>query len=469
MRRCRLDWERMRALSLAFLRELRERDEGGSARAFTLVELLVATAVFAVIMVGLVGAYLTLLVGSAKVRSQQELLDSLHAALQHLERLAAQAEVVACGNNLPASYLPAQQEPCPTGGNTLVLVLNKTEGKTVAFRFANNSLERTVAGGYAPLISPRVQVTSGQFIIGGGSQKIAPRVTMTVEGLIAAGSPRRSASPFAIQSTFAPPMSYDLPASFGTVDRTEGSGVVQCIFNNKPGFLVVAAGAGYKFDKSSDNMLFVLPNERERSFFGKRIQWDTAPFYLTGTSTIPAGTYDAVYVQGWDNHCDPSVAEHTTECPNASLTTYENPLYNPKDIQPYERMIVGFYHCNTDESGNCDPFKDSNVEALWVSDLAASPDIPESMDFLPFASTTPVSGQVTLTKAVNLVVFYHAGMTNNGRICDFTEEKPKTPANYRCPPDLNDEWNHSVVPACVALKFPTASGSDIRFIRARPF
>lgn len=468
MRRCRLDWERMRALSLAFLRELRERDEGGSARAFTLVELLVATAVFAVIMVGLVGAYLTLLVGSAKVRSQQELLDSLHAALQHLERLAAQAEVVACGNNLPASYLPAQHEPCPTGGNTLVLVLNKTEGKTVAFRFANNSLERTVAGGYAPLISPRVQVTSGQFIIGGGSQKIAPRVTMTVEGLIAAGSPRRSASPFAIQSTFAPPMSYDLPASFGTVDRTEGSGVVQCIFNNKPGFLVIAAGAGYKLESGNSNMLFVLPSEQLRMFFGKQIEWDTAPFYLTGTSTIPAGTYDAVYVQGWDNHCDPSVAGHSTPCPNASLTTYENPHYNASDIQPYERMIVGFYHCNTDETGTCNPFKDSNVEEVWVSDPAASPDIPEPVDFLPFASTTPVSGQVTLTKAVNLVVFYHAGMTDNGRICSFAAGKPRTPANYHCP-TWEDQWNHSVVPACVALKFPTTSGSDIQLIRARPF
>jgi len=296
---------------------------------------------------------------------------------------------------------------------------------------------------------------------------------MTVEGLIAAGSPRRSASPFAIQSTFAPPMSYDLPASFGTVDRTEGSGVVQCIFNNKPGFLVVAAGAGYKSGVDQDgngikDALFVIPDEKLRDFFGKKIQWDTAPFYLTGTSTIPAGTYDAVYVQGWDNHCDPSVAGHSTPCPNASLTTYENPHYNASDIQPYEQMIVGFYHCNSDETGTCNPFTDSNIEEVWVSDPAASPDIPEHVDFLPFASTTPVSGQVTLTKAVNLVVFYHAGMTNNRRICGFTEGQPRTPANYRCPEWQND-WNHSVVPACVALKFPTASGSDIKFIRARPF
>lgn len=450
---------------------LRVRDEGSSLPpAFTLVELLVATAVFAIVMVGLVGAYLTLLVGSAKARSQQELLDSLHAALQHIERLAAQAEVVACVNSLPSSYLPEQHEPCPNGGKSLVLVLDKTQGKTVAFRFANNSLERTVAEGFAPLISPRVQITTGQFVVVGGSQKIALHITVTVEGLIAATSPRRGASPFALQSTFAPPISYDLPASFGAVDQLGGAGVVQCVFNNKPGFLVVAAGAGYKYGVDQDgngitDELFVIPDEKPREFFGRPIQWDTAPFYLTGTSTIPAGTYDAVYVQGWDDHCNPSKAGHTTPCPDPSLTTYENPHYNASDIQPYERMIVGFYHCKT---APCDPFVDAQVEEVWVSDPAASPDIPEPMDFLPFASTTPISGQVTLTKDVNLVVFYHAGMTKSGRICGFTAGTPRTPANYRCP-WWQDQWNHSVVPACVALKFPPASGSDIQFIRARPF
>ncbi len=469
--------------------------------AFTLVEMLVAVSVFTVIMVAAVGAYVALLGGSATARAQQEVLDTLQAAVEHIERLTRMADVVACGENLSLAFTPQQHIPCPNGGNSLLLVLDSMTGERVLFRFEGGTLKRSVNGVLAPLVAPSAVIASGSFFTKGQAASIAPMVTVSMEGEVAIGRKGRKSS-FSLQTTIAPPMSYDLPSDFGVPQPPAvGEGVVQCVFNNVPGYFVVNAGAGEKYDR--DEKLFVLPARRSRQFAGGTwYPWYLAPFRLQGTSTLPAGSYRAVYVQGWDDHCDPTRTGHDTPCPEGANTTFDNPKYNPNDIQPYEEMVVGFYRCKRQ---TCNPMRDEDIEYVWDSgDTVFSPDIPEPMDYLSREDIPPVSGAINLTRPVDLVVFYHAGRTDNGRICGFIPGKPRTPRNYFCPwwtsaglPLTRYEtagtyaqaqslglawptpwpsgvwekgWNHSVVPACVALLLPAGTpASDVRVIKAEPF
>lgn len=76
---------------------MRNRVQLQSTRGFTLVEMIVATALFAVVMLVSVGALLSLVGASRKVQSLQSVMDNLNISLDGMERSIRMGSNFHCG------------------------------------------------------------------------------------------------------------------------------------------------------------------------------------------------------------------------------------------------------------------------------------------------------------------------------------------------------------------------------------
>jgi prepilin-type N-terminal cleavage/methylation domain-containing protein len=160
-------------------------------RGFTLVEMIVSVALFAIVMLVCVGALLALVGANRKVHALQSVMNNLNITLDGMTR------AIRMGSSFDGSAGCTgglNGKDC-TGGSTQFSFQpfgNPPGGQPWRYRVNNGRLERSIGGqAYAPITSPDVTIESLSFYVVGSArgcdvpspcQPTQPKVVIVVKG-----------------------------------------------------------------------------------------------------------------------------------------------------------------------------------------------------------------------------------------------------------------------------------------------
>jgi prepilin-type N-terminal cleavage/methylation domain-containing protein len=150
------------------------------SRGYTLVELVVAIGLFAVIMTLATGAYLIMISVNRQAQSIATGIDNLSFALEDMTRTIRTGTGYQCGAGTD----------CPSGGASVTVV--NQDGASVTYDLSGSSVRKTVNGEESILTEPTVQVSTLQFFVTGTRNArfgdySQPYVTMIVGGTVTSG------------------------------------------------------------------------------------------------------------------------------------------------------------------------------------------------------------------------------------------------------------------------------------------
>lgn len=141
-----------------------------SLRGFTLIEMMIAFAIFAVIMVISAGSLISLIEANHKAQTLKTVVNNLHFAFENMSRNIRTGAVYRCG----ADGALGNPRDCATSGNTSVAFSART-GSVVIYRWNGTtlSIERSLDSGgtFAPITAPEIQVDQLQFYVDGSCPK----------------------------------------------------------------------------------------------------------------------------------------------------------------------------------------------------------------------------------------------------------------------------------------------------------
>ncbi len=183
---------------------------------FTLVELLVALALFTVVVVAAVGSLYTINQASVKVNAMRTVLDNLNFATESMSRTIRTGSDIVCGG---VSNLNQSQPNCPFGNSngpaqeiSFVSTLAGSTGgldyrrvvipgsTTGAHEIQKCNVQNNTVSNCVAVTAPEMDVTQLYFFVDGvgPSDGKQPNVTMIIQGLANAGSGQLA--PFAVQT-----------------------------------------------------------------------------------------------------------------------------------------------------------------------------------------------------------------------------------------------------------------------------
>jgi len=138
----------------------RQRGKVGE-RGFTLVEMIVAVALFSVVMLVSVGTLLALVGANRKAQALQSVMSNLNIALDSMVRSIRMGSVYHCGGG---NYtVPAD---CANGGTTFAFKPFGVSSAPTVYRFNGTRIERSENGGsFIGITAPEVSIdiTSSRF------------------------------------------------------------------------------------------------------------------------------------------------------------------------------------------------------------------------------------------------------------------------------------------------------------------
>lgn len=157
-------------------------------RGMTLVEILVATALFSIVMLTAVGAVISINDSNKKAQLSRTVMDNLNFAMENMARNLRMGTVYHCGAT--GSYtVPAD---CPAGANAIAFEgYRGSAGNSddqIVFRLSGGRIERSLTSGspgsYLPITSAELTIDSLMFYVtntAAGDAK-QPRITIVVSG-----------------------------------------------------------------------------------------------------------------------------------------------------------------------------------------------------------------------------------------------------------------------------------------------
>lgn len=167
-------------------------------KGFTLIELMTAVSVFAVVMVISMGAILGVFDANRKSESLKTVMDNLNFAVDSMSREMRFGKNYHCGSGT----LTVPQN-CSTGGGTQVSFLS-SGNEQIVYRLTGTQIEKSVDGGltYISVTAPEIQIESLTFYVLGASpapaNTLQPKVLIKIKG--SAGSKIKTKSDFALQT-----------------------------------------------------------------------------------------------------------------------------------------------------------------------------------------------------------------------------------------------------------------------------
>lgn len=185
------------------------------ARGFTIIEMLVAVALFAIVMIISVGALLSLVTANRKAQALQSVMNNLNVTLDGMVRAIREGTLYHCDNG-SGGPITAPRDCTGSGGTRLafesyggqrtnpndqfvyeyIAPSGTTEG------YIRRSVQGGTAGSWVQITAPEVSITNMAFyVIGSDSADLVqPKVVIVIKG-VAGGVNTKITSTFHIQST----------------------------------------------------------------------------------------------------------------------------------------------------------------------------------------------------------------------------------------------------------------------------
>lgn len=162
-------------------------------RGFTLIEMMVSTAIFAVVMVIALGALLAMSESDRKAQTIKSVVNNLNFSLDSMSRAIRTGTDFNCGSQ---SGGDCDGQGSPNGSDYFAFV--DSNGNSVAYCLSGTSLMREVvpnggsldiscgAAGFAPVTAPEVVITNLMFYLVGASRtdNIEPKLTILLAGYV---------------------------------------------------------------------------------------------------------------------------------------------------------------------------------------------------------------------------------------------------------------------------------------------
>lgn len=163
---------------------------------FTLVEMMVAMSLFAVVMTVSTGALLSMVEANRKAQALQSVMNNLNVALDGMVRSIRMGGAYHCGDAIETNKtVLSTRTDCVTGGNLLSFeAFGNSPSDTSdqwAYWFENGRLYKTVDARNTalPITAPEIQIDSFQVFVTGaegtlnnGGDIIQPKVVISVQG-----------------------------------------------------------------------------------------------------------------------------------------------------------------------------------------------------------------------------------------------------------------------------------------------
>lgn len=189
------------------------------SRGFTLLEMIVATSVFIVAALIIVGGLVSLNNASRKARAARIVTDNLSAAIDSMSRNIRMGSAMHCGcgtAGVPSTAgdtsFPGGARDCPLAdGGDVCLAFEGPQGDgavtsdQVVYRLSGNRIERSIDGGatYIALTAPEMKVNDLHFYVDGTFvDQDQPVVTMVLRAEAQLGT--RTKTDFDIETTVSP-------------------------------------------------------------------------------------------------------------------------------------------------------------------------------------------------------------------------------------------------------------------------
>jgi prepilin-type N-terminal cleavage/methylation domain-containing protein len=162
-------------------------------RGFTLIEMMVAMSIFAIVMMVAVGALLSLTQANERAQGINSVMNNLNAALEDMSRSIRVGTTYHCETsaNPPPPSVLATPKDCASGGGVL-LAFEPSGGNPAnpndqtVYRLNGTQLERSLDSGitWVAMTAPEVSIDKFNFYVIGSARGdgIQPRVLMSIHG-----------------------------------------------------------------------------------------------------------------------------------------------------------------------------------------------------------------------------------------------------------------------------------------------
>jgi len=169
---------------------------------YTIIETLVAIAIFAVVMTVAIGALVSVIDANRKARAQKLVIDNLTIAIESMTRSIREGSTYHCGSGGTITDV----QLCPGGSSFLALepyggspYVNSDQ---TVFRLSGEGIERSTDGGtsYVGMTSPDITIEDLTFYtVSYGAAGETPKVLVTITGHYEADG--KTSAEFFVQTT----------------------------------------------------------------------------------------------------------------------------------------------------------------------------------------------------------------------------------------------------------------------------
>ncbi len=161
-------------------------------KGFTLIEVMVSSSIFIIVMLMVSGAVASIVSANRKSINLRSSLDNLDVTLQDLTRTIGFGKNYHCSNTQPPSLtLPLD---CP-GGSSSITVQGQDGSFYTYYLSGNKIIKSTLGGASADLTTPDMSITALNFVVSGSQPLSAgfscaasdcyqPRVLITISGTV---------------------------------------------------------------------------------------------------------------------------------------------------------------------------------------------------------------------------------------------------------------------------------------------
>ncbi|MBT3282825.1 prepilin-type N-terminal cleavage/methylation domain-containing protein [bacterium] len=180
------------------------------SKGFSLVEMLVAVALFSGVMLIGVGALLSLIDANRKAQAINSVMNNLNFAIESISRNVRVGTTYHCESN--ASPVPVNIDStknCKNGGKLLAFEASSGDpddkNDQIVYRLNGSVLEKSENGGaagtFVSIIAPEVSIEQFVFYVDGtsSSDDLQPRVVIIIQGT--AGIDDKTKTEFNLQTT----------------------------------------------------------------------------------------------------------------------------------------------------------------------------------------------------------------------------------------------------------------------------